>query len=198
MPRRWTAALAIAGVAAGAIALVVPLVANGTDAWGWQMAARYTARLSFFLFLIVYMISPLTRVVTDIPLLQTARRERRGLGLAFAGAHFVHLGALITAIALSDKPPALLTVIFGGFGYVLIAAMALTSNDAAVRRLGVNWRRLHTFGLHYVWFIFAITYARRIAAFPDMLEYKVLLGLAFAALAFRVAVWMNGRSTARA
>lgn len=197
MPRRWTAALAIAGVVAGAIALVIPLAVNGTDAWGWQMAARYTARVSFFLLLTVYMIAPLTRVVTDVPLLRVARRERRGLGLAFAGAHFVHLGALVTAIALSDKPPALLTVIFGGFGYVLIAAMALTSNDAAVRALGVNWRRLHTFGLHYVWFIFAVTYARRIASFPDMLEYKVLLGLAFAALAFRVAVWMNGRAPAQ-
>ncbi len=198
MSRRWTVPLAIAGVALGAIALAIPLAVNGSDAWGWQMAARYTARVSFFLFLTVYMSAPWTTVVADPPLLRAARRERRGLGLAFAGAHFVHLGALITSIALSDKPPALLTVIFGGFGYVLIAAMAVTSNDAAVRALGVNWRRLHTFGLHYVWFIFAITYARRIASFPDMVEYKVLLGIAFAALAFRVAVWMNGRSTAQA
>jgi hypothetical protein len=184
--RRHTAILAMAGLA---LALAVTLAAyagHGGDTHGWVMAARYTARLAFVLFMIVFLLAPAMRV-TGAALLRPAMRERRGLGLAFAAAHFTHLAALIMALVALGEAPALLTVIFGGFGYVLLAAMALTSNDAALRRIGPQtWRRLHTFGLYYLWFIFTYTYLGRVQRSPEMVEYWLLLGLAVLVLAFRL------------
>jgi DMSO/TMAO reductase YedYZ heme-binding membrane subunit len=183
--RRYTAPLAFAGLLAGAAAVAASLTAYGTNAEGWQMAARYTARTSFVLFLVVYLAQPITRL---IPAAVPIKRERRGLGLAFAGAHFIHLIALTVALSLLGDPPKLVTVTLGGFAFVVIAAMAATSNDDAVRSLGANWRRLHTFGLHYVWFIFVATYAGRVASNPNMPEYVVLIGAAIAALLLRISI----------
>lgn len=180
--RRHTVILALTGTLAGAGVAILAWWAHGQGVEGLLMAARYTARLSFALFLMLFVARPLPGFLQAYwPL-----RERRGLGLAFAGAHAVHLAALVWVIAASGRPAAVVTVIFGGFGYVLLAAMALTSTDAAQRALGVWWHRLHRFGLYYLWFIFAVTYLRRILGRPDMAEYWILLGLAVAALAIRL------------
>lgn len=186
--RRHTAILAVGGLALALAVTTVAYAGHGGDAHGWVMAARYTARLAFLLFMVVFLLAPAMRA-TGSGLLRPAMRERRGLGLAFAAAHFTHLAALIAALVALGQPPALLTVIFGGFGYVLLAAMALTSNDAALRRLGPPaWRRLHTFGLYYLWFIFDYTYLGRVQRSPEMTEYWVLLATAVMALGFRLAV----------
>lgn len=184
--RKFTIPLALSGLTIAVLATAISIATSGTGAEGWQMAARYTARVSFLVFMLVYLTAPLAQL---FPAWTPIKRERRGVGLAFAGAHFVHLAALLTYLQVSGHPPALLTITLGGFAYVLIALMALTSNDAAVRRLGpANWRRLHTFGLHYTWFIFAATYARRVAANPDMPEYVALLALAASALVIRLGI----------
>jgi methionine sulfoxide reductase heme-binding subunit len=191
--RRFTPILVIAGLLLGAAVAASMLSAHGFTPEGWQLAARYTARTSFLLFLWPYLASSLTRLLPNA-LTRTVLRERRGLGLAFAGAHFVHLAALVTFLQVSGETPSPVTLALGGFGYVLVALMAATSNDASVRLLGRNWVRLHAFALHYVWFIFVATYAGRIAKHPDMSEYVVLISLAFAALAVRLAAMMKRRA----
>jgi sulfoxide reductase heme-binding subunit YedZ len=180
----WTAAI---GTMAALAVAALSLRAFGTDADGWQMAARHTARLSFFLLLTAYLIGPAAALAPS-RFTAALKLERRGFGLAFAGAHFVHLGALVMFLQVSGDAASLPTLVVGGLGYVLIALMAATSNDVSVRALGLaNWRRLHAFALHYAWLVFVITYARRIASYPDKPEYVVLLACAFAALAIRLA-----------
>lgn len=192
--RKYTATLALSGLALGGATVGAALAAFGPNAEGWQMAARYTARVSFLLFIAVYLTAPAARAFAWVAPL---KRERRGLGLAFAAAHYIHLGALVTYFQVAGTTPSLLSVTLGGFAFVLIAIMAATSNDASVRALGpMNWRRLHTFGLHYVWFIFAATYARRIAANPDMPEYVILLALALAALVVRLGTTFTRKANA--
>lgn len=184
--RRHTVALSLAGLALGAGIAALGYVGHEGGAMGWLMAARYTARLSFALFLIVFLVSPMARAFGG-DTLRSALRERRGLGLGFAAAHYVHLAALTGALIAFREAPAMPTLVFGGLAYVLMTAMVATSNDAAVRRLGpANWKRLHTFGLYYIWFIFAVTYLRRVMRSPEMTEYWVLLAIALAALAFRL------------
>lgn len=191
--RHITLPLALAGTALGCGVALLAWWGHGGGTDGIAMAARYTARLSFALFLVVFLARPLS---ASAPWLI---RERRGLGLAFAGAHFVHLAALVAAVMAFDGPPALLTVVFGGFGYVLLTAMVLTSNDAAVRTLGPRvWRRLHTFGLYYLWFIFTVTYLRRVMGRPDMVEYWILLMIAAVALAWRIWARRSSRPQAAA
>ena len=195
--RRYTPVLAIAGLLLGAAIAAWTLSAQGQTNEGWQLTARYTARTSFLLFLWPYLASSLARLWPN-GATRTLLRERRGFGLAFAGAHGVHLAALITFLQVSGETPSPVTVALGGFGYVLVALMAATSNDASVRLLGRNWSRLHAVSLHYVWFIFVATYAGRIAKHPDMSEYVVLISLAFAALAIRLAATFKRRVEANA
>lgn len=189
-PFRLTAPLALAGtaLALGIAAWFVATTPGG--ALGWQLAARYTARTSFTLFMIVYLIAPIITITPEFA--ESLKTVRRGLGLAFAGAHFVHLGALVMYFQVSGDTPKTSSLVGGGLAFVLIGLMAITANDAAVRMLGAaNWRRLHTFALHYVWLIFVITYAGRVARYPEMPEYAALLATAFAALAIRIAARFN-------
>lgn len=178
--------IAAAGIIASAAIYAGFLLAPSTmPADQWQHAARYTARVSALLFLLPFLIGPVAR---EWPTRWTLalRRRRRHLGLGFALAHFIHLYALVTYFRVGDEPVDPVVIAAGGFGYVLIALMALTSNDASVRALGGNWRRLHVFGLYYVWAIFTVTYAGR---FSDPATVPVGIygvGLFVAALALRL------------
>lgn len=182
MSIRRTVPLAAAGTALALAVAVLSWAGHGQGIEGLVMAARYTARIAFVLFLVVFLARPLARAFNAPVLL----RERRGLGLAFAGAHFTHLAALTAVLVALGEPPGLLTAVFGGFGYVVLLAMALTSTDAARRAMGRAWTVLHRFGVFYLWFIFAVTYLRRVMARPDMAEYWVLLAIALAALIWRL------------
>ena len=162
--------------------------------YGWtvdgaQHFARYTARLSFLLFLLPFLAGSLGHWVQS-EFTRALRLHRRSLGLGFAFAHFVHLAALISFFVMSGEDVATATLTGGGLGYVFVALLALTSNDASARRLGRGWAWLHRIGVYYIWFIFAFTYFTRLPK-PAMPEprwiYAILFALAVGALAFRLA-----------
>jgi hypothetical protein len=75
----------------------------------------------------------------------------------------------ISLLAFADEPegwrhaaPFTGRLSFGLF--LIVTAMTATSNDAAVRALGPrSWKRLHTVGIYWIWFMFLETYAVRIA-----------------------------------
>ena len=125
--------------------------------------------------------------------------RRRALGLSFATAHTIHLGALITFHSLAGEFPNAVTLAGGGGAYLMMFAMAATSNDASVRRLGRNWVRLHKVGIYWLWFIFTFSYAGRV--FDGQLEFAPFLALLVAGLGLRVAaarVRSAGRASVRA
>lgn len=122
---------------------------------------RLTARLSVLFFIAAFAASALF-ALWQSGLTRALLQNRRNIGLAFALAHFIHLGVLVAHFAVSGKDPGLARIIGGGLGYVLIALMAATSNDWSVRRLGRNWNRLHTVGGWYVWLIFVNSYLGRV------------------------------------
>jgi len=156
-----TTARLCAGAALGALLAVgYALYGGASPAESWQLAARYTARFSFMVFLLVF-VAGSWNTLAPSTLSRTLQRQRRPLGLAFATAHTVHLAALATFFAVKGTRPDPVTVVVGGGAYLTLYAMAATSSDAAVRRLGRNWRRLHTFGVYYLWFVFAFTYGTR-------------------------------------
>jgi DMSO/TMAO reductase YedYZ heme-binding membrane subunit len=52
------------------------------------------------------------------------------------------------------------TIVVGGIGYLFVALMAATSNDASVAWLGARrWKALHTVGAYWLWQVFLLTYA---------------------------------------
>jgi DMSO/TMAO reductase YedYZ heme-binding membrane subunit len=84
------------------------------------------------------------------------------------------------------------TLIGGGGAYVLLAAMVATSNDASVRALGIRtWKRLHTVGLYWLWFIFAFSYLGRVA--EGQIGFVWLLAASLAGLGLRIAARIRHR-----
>lgn len=185
MSRRWPLAMGLfAGLAA--IALGLHSGTDAADAWG--RAARWTARIGLPIFLVTYLASSLGRLWPG-DLTRHLQRDRRWWGLGFAACHTIHLYALIQAIEASAEPRSIASLIPGGLAYATIFAMALTSNDTAMRALGRSWKRLHRFGIHYVWLIFTLAYAKRLADPLTLPEAIYGTGLCLIAAALRFTAW---------
>jgi methionine sulfoxide reductase heme-binding subunit len=176
-------ALATAGIAATGYAFQ-----GGWTLDGALAGSRLTARFSFFWFIAAWSASALAFLFPG-GWRAVLLRRRRAVGLGFATAHFVHLAALLAAIFIFGDTSSITTIIGGGFGYVLIAAMALTSNNAAVRALGPRvWKLLHGTGGYVIAGIFAFSYYGRLETKP-LLAF-VTLGLIAAAATLRIAAWL--------
>lgn len=162
--------------------------AYGTDEHGLRVLVRATARISFLVFLPVYVASSVRRLWPN-DFTRWLLRNRRHLGVSFFVAHMLHLDAiLMLSVLLGDafvwEP---VSVVFGGLAYVLVTAMALTSSKRAVAWLGPKrWARLHRFGIHYVAFIWLFQWLGLAFASPG---YALLLALLLAAFGVRLAAW---------
>ncbi len=148
------------GAAAALAAVLLALAVHGPGAEGLLYATRWTARLSVLFFATVFAAGGLYRLLG--PSARPLMTNRRGLGLGFAAAHLVHLGALTSWFIVSGERPLTIVLVGGGIAYGLVVAMAVTSTDAAQRRLGRWWKRLHLFGIWYVWLIFFQSYLGRV------------------------------------
>jgi DMSO/TMAO reductase YedYZ heme-binding membrane subunit len=180
------------GLIAGFAAIYLGLTTGTGAADAWGRAARWTARIGLPIFLLTYVASALGRLWPG-NLTRAIWRDRRWWGLGFAACHTVHLYALIRALEASGEVRSLSSLIPGGLAYVLIFAMALTSNDAAMRALGRNWKRLHRFGIHYVWLIFTLAYAGRLLESKTRPEAIYGVTLCLAALGLRIAAHRQTR-----
>ncbi|MEP7007907.1 MAG: hypothetical protein ABI810_18145 [Sphingomonas bacterium] len=189
----------IAIAAATAIALTIALAAYLThDGWtydGAAAAARLTARNAFLWFLAAWSASALARLWPGGWRTALLRR-RRSVGLGFAASHFVHLGALLIALLVFGHGTKLVTIVVGGIGYLFVFAMAVTSNDASVRRLRPRrWRLLHATGGYVIAGIFAFSYLGRVPANPVLaMPMLALIGLA---ATLRIMAWVKKRAGTR-
>ncbi|MFM6853419.1 MAG: hypothetical protein ACKOUM_04995, partial [Sphingopyxis sp.] len=166
-----TMPLALAAtMAGGTMALALTLDTDMVEQW--RMAARWTARIGFPLFIIAFTASALVRLwPTAITRAIVARR--RQWGLAFALTHTIHLGALLTYLAVSGEQRPVPTLIGGALGYIALLAMAATSNNASQHALGAQGQRLHSVGAYILWFIFTFSYAGRIMR-PDAMMVGII------------------------
>lgn len=165
---------------------------------GAKLAARWTSRVGAPIFLITYLASTFLRL-SKIGLTKALMQYRRQWGLAFAWTHSVHLVALTYYLTIAGMPPDAATIVGGGLAYFMIYVMALTSNNWFMRKLGKNWKRIHTFGIHYIWFIYLLTYSGRLSD-PGLYHIGVIGSGAFIlALLFRLAVkwriWLRNRKS---
>jgi methionine sulfoxide reductase heme-binding subunit len=165
------------GLIAGAAAVIAALMIGADRAEQWQLAARWTARVGFPILILTYAGSALFRRFPG-QMTRTLLRNRRQLGLGFAIAHTIHLGALITFNVIIANTPSATALIGGGFAFAMMYVMALTSNDASMRALGKGWKWIHRVGIHALWAVFLFSYAGRIFE----AESRVI-GIAFTALA---------------
>lgn len=161
--------IALAGLAVAAL-VAATLARHGSDAAGLELLNRLLARLGFVVFVPIYLASSL-RTLAPSATTRGLLRLRRSLGLAYALVMGAHAVAIVAWFATPEIPvEANLFTLGGGLGLIWIAALAATSSDAAVRRLGGRaWRRLHAPAIHYLWIVYAFTYGSRIA--EGRLEY---------------------------
>lgn len=194
MSNRWPWAL---GLILGIAALQAGLQSGAGPVESWQLAARWTARTGMPLLLIAYSASSLVRLWPN-SLTKALLRDRRWWGLGFASCHFIHLYAIISYFRAAELFPDKPTLIGGGLAYILLGAMVLTSNHAAQRALGRNWKRLHAAGIHWLWFIFFIDMLR-LAPLPEKQLFAIPgLALVSAALGLRIAAWAKTRAKRQA
>jgi methionine sulfoxide reductase heme-binding subunit len=189
MARRWPLLL---GLVLGLLALWAGLQAGSDQTESWLLAARWTARVGFPIFILAYAASSLAKLWPG-ELTRSLWRDRRWWGLGFAASHTVHLYALVTYLNLSGESRPLGVLIGGGGAYVMLYVMTLTSNGAAMRALGKNWKRLHTLGIHWLWFVFAFSYFGRIAEGREMPYAGIAFAISLAALGLRIAVGVKDR-----
>jgi len=123
---------------------------------------RYSAHLAFVFLLLAFSASTL-KVVVNNAQTRGLVRYRRQLGLGFATAHTFHLVALILFLSNLEGYSVDASVAVAGFGYVVTALLALTSNDYSVRRLGpAKWKQLHTIGISILMLYFFVAFSGRL------------------------------------
>ena len=123
---------------------------------------RFSAHLAFAFLLLAFSASTLKALITNA---QTRGlvRYRRQLGLGFATAHTFHLVALLLFLSNLEGYSVDASVAVAGFGYVVTALLALTSNDYSVRRLGpAKWKQLHTVGISILMLYFFVAFSGRL------------------------------------
>ena len=156
---------------------------------------RYSAHLAFAFLLLAFSASTLKALVTNA---QTRGlvRYRRQLGLGFATAHTFHLLALILFLSNLEGYSVDTSVAVAGFGYVVTALLALTSNDYSVRRLGpAKWKQLHTVGISILMLYFFVAFSGRLLTnFAPI--YAVYVALIATAVVAKVRIKRRTRTAA--
>ena len=156
---------------------------------------RYSAHLAFAFLLLAFSASTLKALVTNA---QTRGlvRYRRQLGLGFATAHTFHLIALILFLSNLEGYSIDASVAVAGFGYVVTALLALTSNDYSVRRLGpAKWKQLHTVGISILMLYFFVAFSGRLLTnFAPI--YAIYVALIATAVVAKVRIKRRTRTAA--
>jgi methionine sulfoxide reductase heme-binding subunit len=167
------------------------------DAEGTRMVIRFTARTSLLFFCLAFSAAALARLWPNA-WTRWQRRNRRYLGVTFAGSHALHAIAIAAFAAIDPAGftavTSAITYIFGGIGYSFIVAMTATSFDRTAAMIGPRaWRWLHLFGGYYLWVQFVISFGKRV---PDMPLYALFLIPLFAVMAARLIARTSWRSGA--
>lgn len=123
-----------------------------------DLILRLSARIAFLMLLLIFVARPLQQMLRS-PGTARLLRNRRLIGIAFAGVHLAHLGILVIKdrvvpdfdlLELANGP--------GMFIYLVILAMLVTSWNAAARAIGPKaWKVLHTAGLYILFVAFTQT-----------------------------------------
>jgi len=192
-PRRRVAPLLpLASLVITSSILGLMLLRDGTSVWTFVAALKVLTKVSYLLFLLVFITRPLHDLVKNRAT-RWLLANRRYLGLTFAVWHLMHWPILGSVLAIAGW--ARFWKAFGGFlipafsVLLVITLLAATSNNASQRFLGKRlWSGIHTVGIYLIWGWFAKVYfldkVVRTAK-PESYVY-VYVGLLFAAMALRL------------
>jgi DMSO/TMAO reductase YedYZ heme-binding membrane subunit len=186
---RWTEGYRLSAWLIGLVALAVAVgcFRSGVEERPLRQATRWTVGMGTVLFTSAFVASSANRLARAV-WSRWLLRNRRYLGLSFAGVHFLHAGCFLT-LAFSYpasfwRTTSLVTVAGGSVGYVWLIAMTVTSFDRPTRAVGRRaWKLLHKSGVYVLWGILAFSYVGKTLRAP---VYAFLVGLLFGALTARI------------
>jgi hypothetical protein len=177
--------------------VVLALLNYGWEIEGLQAIARYSGRLSLFIFSIIFLLHH-----------QPGNFLKRALSekffLVFAVAHGVHLAELLSYVYLSGTELIPYRVAGGVIAYSFIFVMPWLHEWFREGKL--TEKRYNQFSLlylYYVWFIFVMTYVPRVMgtlpnAGGSYSEFVVLLGWVFLMLGIKLSqLFSKSRVTQR-
>ena len=122
----------------------VYIVAGGEMSDGRPHYLRNTGLVSCWMLIVALAVTPLSMLFGPQPWVLWLRKVRRNIGVAAFGYACLHLAVFMKdtnagALRRSFVRPEILT---GWLGFAVMAAMAATSTDSAVRRMGTAWKKL--------------------------------------------------------
>ena len=154
---------------------------------------RYSAHLAFAFLIVAFSASTLKRVSNNA-LSTYLMRHRRQVGLGFATAHFAHLTALSLYLTGLEGFSVDASTAVAGFGYVVLLALTLTSNDWSVKQMGpVAWRRLHTTGINILMLYFFVAFSAKLLTEGDAI-YAVYTMITALAVITKLSIKRNYRA----
>ena len=178
-------ATALTSIAAGAY---LTFAGMGDDSI--RLSLRVSGRIAFVVLLVVFAARPLQQLL-KAPWTARLLRNRKLLGVAFAGIHTAHLGLILIRInQLPDFGVSFEKNLPGMFVYAFIFAMLTTSFDGPARALGKKpWKALHKVGLFFL--VFAFTQSQLPNSMDELeLVNGLLIALAAVALVIRIAAFV--------
>jgi len=154
--RNWVVFFAAAGVTT--IFSAAYLFSAGVNDESIRFLLRLSARIAFLVLLVIFVARPLQQLLAT-PATARLLKNRRLLGVAFAGMHTAHLALILYRadqvpdgnFSALDNLPDIVT-------YLVIYLMLISSFDAPARAIGRKaWKILHKVGLYFVFGVFLQT-----------------------------------------
>lgn len=175
------------------------LLQRGSGEAGTGEALRATARLAFVPFVLAFVARPLHDLWPGRPSVWLFA-NRHTLGVSFGLCMSTHLGLILWLHRLSaphvPKAVTLADYVIGGPGLLLVFVMLVTSARRVRAAIGARaWRRIHTSGQYFVWFIFLAclvdSYGRKSPPYPAS-DYLPFIAVLLAAMAIRLGAALVG------
>jgi sulfoxide reductase heme-binding subunit YedZ len=156
--------------------------ATGATFYGEYLHA--TGELAVQILILVMAVTPLKTVFPSAAWVRWLARRRRYIGVAAFGYSLLHAGAYLERQALATivGEAGELGLAAGWIAFVVMLALAATSNDAAVRSLRARWKWLH----RAVYAAAALTFAHWVLTAFDPTTAYVRLGILVALQALRL------------
>ena len=189
--RNWAIFLSAAGLT-GTAAIAYLNLADFSDD-NIRLTLRVTARTAFVVFLVAFIARPLRQLLVT-PTTKALLKNRRLVGVAFAGIHTAHFGLILLR---AERLPAFelftLQNSFGAITYLLMFAMFITSFDRPARALNPKrWRVLHKIGLYVIFVAFAQTLLPESLDHLDEVNWWLVV-LTSTAIVTRLTAWFAKR-----
>ena len=184
-----TAAAFFGAMVLTCVVSAVYLLTIGIDDESISLALRVSGRVAFLFLIVVFAARPLQQLF-KAPWTAKILRNRKLLGVAFAGIHTAHLGLILMRDAHVQEFDLSINL-SGATIYSFMYLMLITSFSAPARAIGPRvWKVLHKLGIYVLFTGFAISQLPRPET-PLEIANGVLLVFATAALLARIAAFFN-------